>query len=132
MRRAVLVVIPLLGLMLGGALCGDAARGKNPQELLQEQACVADLDAPAGGVSAAAWSTAGTAVALASPDGTLRIYRTGPGADGSMAAFFMADTRLTAAAFAPEASLGGPPSLAAGCDDGIVHVISLDAVDWMA
>ena len=44
MRRAVLVVIPLLGLMLGGALCGDAARGKNPQELLQEQACVADLE----------------------------------------------------------------------------------------
>lgn len=42
LRRHLLLVLPLATLALQGALCGDTA-GKNPQELIQEQACVLNL-----------------------------------------------------------------------------------------
>ena len=109
---------------------------------------LAVLDPPTGGVAAAAWSACGRAAALASPDGTVRVYRAAggggrgaPGPVGSLAGVFMADSSPTCCAFdVPGFCTGGeeagglppppPTSLAVGCDDGTVHVLGMDGLGW--
>jgi len=117
---------PVAELWHCGAAVG-AVPGPGPYRL-------AALDPPTGGVAAAAWSACGTAAALASPDGTVRVYRCGGGggpAAGALAGVFMSDSSPTCAAFdVPSTAGGGPASLAVGCDDGTVHVLDVGGLGW--